>query len=49
MPGRLNTRLHSGLGMIHTTVEGAFLTTGMLLSTLLVLVFVYVAVLFLGR
>ena len=45
MPGRLHGRLH----MIHTTVEGAFLTAGMVLSTLVTLLVVYVAISLLAR
>ena len=49
MSGRLHARLHSQFGFIHTSIESAFLTSGMVLSTLLVLVVVYVVLLFLGR
>ncbi len=49
MSGRLHGRLHSHLGMIHTTVEGAFLTAGMVLSTLVTLLVVYIAISFLER
>ena len=49
MPGRLHGRLHNPWGMIHTTVEGAFLTAGMVLSTLAMLLVVYIAVSMLGR
>ena len=44
------TRLHHHrMGLIHTTVEGAFLTAGMLLSTVVTLLVVYVAIQFLAR
>lgn len=49
MPGRLNARLHHKFGMIHDTVEGAFLRAGMLLSTLALLVVVYLMLWFLER
>jgi len=49
MSGRFNARLHHQLGLIHTTIEGAFLTAGMLLSTLAMLIVVWVALMFLGR
>ena len=49
MSGRLHARLHDHLGMIHTTVEGAFLTTGMVLSTLVTLFAVCAAVWVLER
>ena len=49
MSGRLHGRLHSHLGMIHTSVEGAFLTAGMVLSTLVTLLVVCFAVWCLGR
>jgi hypothetical protein len=37
MGGRLNARLHHRFGLIHDSVEGAFLRAGMVLSTLAVL------------
>ena len=49
MSGRLNARLHNQLGLIHTTVESAFLTTGTVLATLAVLVVVYITLFLLGR
>ena len=49
MSGRYHGRLHSPWGMIHTTVEGAFLTAGMVLSTLVTLLAVYVAICWMGR
>ena len=49
MSTKLHGRPHSHLGMIHTTVEGAFLTSGMVLSTLVTLLVVYIAILFAGR
>ena len=49
MSGRLNARLHHRLGLIHDTVEGAFLRAGMLLSTLALLVVVYLMLWFLQR
>ncbi len=42
MSSRLNARLHHQLGLIHTTVESAFLTAGTLLATLAMLVAVYI-------
>ena len=48
MSGRLNTRLHSHFGVIQT-VESAFLTAGMVLSTLAMLLVVYITLWFLGR
>ena len=47
MSGRHHLRLHGHLGMIHTTVEGAFLTAGVLLSTLVTLLVVYLGVMLL--
>lgn len=44
MSGRLHGRFDSHLGMIHTSVEGAFLTAGMVLSTLVTLLVVCIAV-----
>jgi len=49
MASRLHGRLHNHMGLIHTTVEGAFLTAGMVLSTLVTLLVVYVAVSFLAK
>ena len=49
MSGRLHARLHHHLGMIHDGVEGAFLRAGMLLSTLALLLFVFLALWFLQR
>jgi hypothetical protein len=49
MSGRLNTRFHHHLGTIHDGVEGAFLRAGMLLSTLALLVVVYLMLWFLER
>lgn len=49
MSGRLNPRLHHPLGLIHTTVESAFLTAGPVLATLTLLVIVYITLYFLGR
>ena len=49
MPSRLNARLHHQLGLIHDTVEGAFLRAGMVLSTLALLVVVYLMLWFLQR
>ena len=49
MAGKLHGRLHNHFGMIHTTVEGAFLTAGMVLSTLVTLLVVCVAVWILER
>lgn len=47
MSSRLNARLHHHLGLIHDSVEGAFLRAGMLLSTLALLVVVYLMLWFL--
>lgn len=49
MSAKLHGRLHSHLGMIHTTVEGAFLTAGMVLSTLVTLLIVFIAISVLAR
>ena len=49
MAGRLNARLHHQLGMIHTTIEGAFLSAGMLLYTLALLIIVFLAVWSVGK
>jgi len=49
MTGKLHGRLHNPWGLIHTTVEGAFLTAGVVLSTLVTLLVVYVAVSFLAK
>ena len=49
MSGRLNARLHNQFGLIHTTVESAFLTTGTVLATLAMLVIVCIALFVLGR
>jgi hypothetical protein len=49
MSGRLNTQLHHRLGLIHDTMEGAFLRAGMLFSTLALLVVVYLMLWFLQR
>jgi len=49
MAGKLHGRLHNPWGLIHTTVEGAFLTAGVVLSTLVTLLVVYVAVSFLAK
>jgi len=49
MPGRSHGRLHNPWGMIHTTVEGAFLTAGLVLSTLVTLLAVYAAIWLIGR
>ena len=49
MPGRIHGRLHNPWGMIHTTVEGAFLTAGLVLSTLVTLLAVYAAIWLMGR
>ena len=49
MSAKLHDRLHNQLGMIHTTVEGAFLTAGMLLSTIVTLLIVFIAIAFLAR
>ena len=49
MSGRLNARLHHQLGSFHTTIEGAFLTAGMVLSTLAMLVVVWITLMFLAR
>ena len=49
MSGRLNARLHHQLGLVHTTIEGAFLTTGIVLSTLAMLIVVWITLMFLGR
>ena len=49
MSDRLNARLHHHLGTIHDSVEGAFLRAGMVLSTLALLVVIYLMVWFLGR
>lgn len=48
MPGRLSTRPHSHFGLIHG-IETAFLTSGMVLSTLAMLVVVYIVLMFLER
>ena len=48
MANRLHPRMHHHLGLIHG-VEGMFLSAGMLFATLLTLVAVYVAILFLER
>ncbi|GEM_PF-3200368 len=49
MSGRLHARMQSQLGFIHTSIESVFLTSGMVLSTLAMLVLVYVVLLFLER
>jgi len=49
MSGRLNARFHHQLGLIHTTIEGAFLTAGMVLSTLVMLIVVWVTLMLMGR
>lgn len=49
MSGRLQARWHSQFGFIHTSIESAFLTSGMVFSTLFVLVVVYLVLLFLGH
>ena len=49
MSGRLNARFHHHLGMINDTVEGAFLRAGMLLSTLALLIVVFLTLWFLQR
>jgi hypothetical protein len=49
MSAKLHGRLHNHLGMIHTTVEGAFLTAGMVLTTVVTLLIVFVAISFLAR
>jgi hypothetical protein len=49
MSSRLNSRLHHQLGVIHDTLEGAFLSAGMMLSTLIVLFVVYVTLMLMGR
>ena len=49
MPGRFHGRLHQPWGTIHTTVEGAFLTAGLVLSTLVTLLAVYAAIWLMGR
>jgi len=49
MSGRLNARLHHQLGLIHDTVEGAFLSIGMLLSTLAMLIVVFLTLMLLER
>ena len=49
MSAKLHGRLHNPWGMIHTTVEGAFLTAGMVLSTLVTLLIVFIAIAVLAR
>jgi hypothetical protein len=49
MSDRFHGRLHHSWGMIHTTVEGAFLTAGLVLSTLVTLLAVCAAVWMMGR
>lgn len=49
MSGKLHARIHSQFGFIHTSIENVFLTSGMVLSTLLMLVVVYVVLLLLER
>jgi hypothetical protein len=49
MTGRINARLHHHLGSLHDSVEGAFLRAGMLLSTLALLVIVYLMLWLLGK
>jgi len=49
MSGKMHGRLHSHLGFVHTSIESVLLTSGMLLSTLAMLVLVYVVLLFMGR
>ena len=48
MLGRWNMRPHSHFGLIHS-IETAFLTSGMVLSTLAMLVVVYIVLWFLAR
>lgn len=49
MSYRLNARLHHRLGLIHDSVEGAFLRAGTVLSTLALLIVVYLMLWFLQR
>ena len=49
MSDRFNARLHHRLGLIHDTVEAAFLNAGMLLSTLALLMFVFLTLWVFGR
>lgn len=44
MSDRLHARLHNQLALIHTTVEGALLTMGVVLSTLVTLFAVCAAI-----
>ena len=49
MAARFNARLHHQLGLIHNTIEGAFLSAGMVLATLAMLVLVYVTLMLMER
>ncbi|HLK49005.1 MAG TPA: hypothetical protein VKT49_12770 [Bryobacteraceae bacterium] len=49
MSYRFNARLHHRFGLIHDSVEGAFLRAGIVLSTLALLIIVYVMLWFLER
>lgn len=40
MTNRLQARLHQQMGVIHTTIENAFLTMGFVLATLITLLVV---------
>jgi len=46
---RANARFHHQLGLIHTTVENAFLAAGMVFSTLAMLIIVWVTLMLLAR
>jgi hypothetical protein len=49
MSGRLNARLHHHFGIIHDSIESVFLRAGILLSTLALLITIYVMLWFLAR
>ena len=49
MPGQFHGRMHSPWGTIHTTVESAFLTAGLVLSTLVTLLAVCAAIWMMDR
>lgn len=49
MTNRLHAKFHHQLGIIHTTIEGAFLTMGFMLATLVTLLVVCGAIWLLER
>jgi len=49
MLAKSHGRQHNHLAMIHTTVEGAFLTAGVLLTMVVTLLIVFVAIALMTR